>query len=357
LINPVYIHCHAGIGRSSSLLIAYLFLFKYPDKKFDDVVDMVRAKTSAEEHFISPHVELAKSLEELREISSISFAGEKFREGTIYNAEIGKRLLIQADVKYAGDQRPYGVYVRTNLNEDGKEGEDILMKYNSASKLYEAWITPQRTGNHFWLSLYALPHRNDHPFKRGEDIRRWVGEGIYFQTKSSSSGSPFIPKVGETDIVNFLWDIAPFRYTMRDGREIGRSGSGLISILKSRSKFPAESLAQHIGRGDFIKHVSAQIRSISSLQPVYMKLQEIAQTDESPQAKDARATEYLESFVSSVAPGGIDLNPTMLNLQTRRDGNGVAFQAAADGTMQVNGFTPVIIRITPMVSPLFSDPG
>jgi hypothetical protein len=63
------------------------------------------------------------------------------------------------------------------------------------------------------------------------------------------------------------------------------------------------------------------------------------------------------SKAGSTAPGGIDLNPTMLNLQVKRDGNGTAFLVAADGTMQVSGFTPVIIRITPMVSPLLSDSG
>jgi hypothetical protein len=60
---------------------------------------------------------------------------------------------------------------------------------------------------------------------------------------------------------------------------------------------------------------------------------------------------------SSTAPGGIDLDQSMLNLQVRRDGKGMTFSGVADKAMQVSGFTPFIIRITPMESPLLSDSG
>jgi hypothetical protein len=220
---------------------------------------------------------------------------------------------------------------------------------------------------------------------------------------------------------------------------MGMSGPGLIGLLNSRLDFIAnQGLSQHIGRGDFINHVRLQISSIPSLLPVSRKLQEILQSEESPQVKDAQATEYLETViqqmlqtpngeiafwleklspkmrqsifkrdgepgylgklideksagvpqeeilamlnatqkvksietadgqlsqdnamisknVSSSTPGGIDLDPSMLNLQVKRDGNGTAFPVVADGTIQVSGFTPVIIRITPMSSPLLSD--
>jgi len=62
-------------------------------------------------------------------------------------------------------------------------------------------------------------------------------------------------------------------------------------------------------------------------------------------------------YILSSTPGGIDLDPTMLNLRTKRDGKGVSFPVAADGAIEVNGFTPVIIRITPMHSPLLPDTG
>lgn len=57
------------------------------------------------------------------------------------------------------------------------------------------------------------------------------------------------------------------------------------------------------------------------------------------------------------APGGIDLDSSMLNLQVKRDGSGVTYSTAADGVMQVNGFIPFIIRITPMASVLLPDSG
>jgi hypothetical protein len=251
--KPVFIHCHAGIGRASSLLIAYLFLFKYPDKSFDEVVDMVRAAAVQAGHFIYPHKELAQTLERLREatssmgqIYSLSFAGEYSQEGATYSAVINKPVMIRVKVAYGGNQPPKGVFVNTNLNKDGA-GENIFMRYNPVNELYEAWVTPQRTGDHFWLTAFALPHRNDHP-----DQRKWIGQNIHFQIKDAA-----------------------------------------MKVVKD----------------------------------------------------------------NSAAPGGIDLNSTMLNLQVKREGKSMTSQATADSAMQVSGFRPVIIRITPMDSPLFSDAG
>jgi len=50
--------------------------------------------------------------------------------------------------------------------------------------------------------------------------------------------------------------------------------------------------------------------------------------------------------------GGIDLNPALLDLQIKRDGNGVPlplFQQPIE-TMNIQGFLPVIINVTPVVN-------
>ena len=50
------------------------------------------------------------------------------------------------------------------------------------------------------------------------------------------------------------------------------------------------------------------------------------------------------------AVGGIDLNPAMLSLQIRRDGNGIPLPIEEQPleNMEIRGFVPVIINITPV---------
>jgi len=56
------------------------------------------------------------------------------------------------------------------------------------------------------------------------------------------------------------------------------------------------------------------------------------------------------SAAATQAPGGIDLNSAFLNLQIKRDGNGVPLPLPQQpiGNMNIEGFAPVIINITPM---------
>ncbi len=55
---------------------------------------------------------------------------------------------------------------------------------------------------------------------------------------------------------------------------------------------------------------------------------------------------------ASDAPGGIDLNPALLNLQIKRDGNGVPLPLPMQPIerMNIEGFIPVIINITPVTN-------
>ena len=50
--------------------------------------------------------------------------------------------------------------------------------------------------------------------------------------------------------------------------------------------------------------------------------------------------------------GGIDLNPVMLDLQIKRDENGVPLPLPQQpiGDMKIDGFYPVIINVTPIPS-------
>jgi predicted protein tyrosine phosphatase len=65
--RPVVVHCHAGKGRSASLIIAYLCLFQYPEKSYDQVLAMVTEVVRKAHHYIFPHVGLKETIEEFRE--------------------------------------------------------------------------------------------------------------------------------------------------------------------------------------------------------------------------------------------------------------------------------------------------
>lgn len=55
---------------------------------------------------------------------------------------------------------------------------------------------------------------------------------------------------------------------------------------------------------------------------------------------------------TSDAPGGIDLNPALLDLQIRRDGNGVPLPLPQQPieNMHIEGFLPIIINVTPVTN-------
>ena len=50
--------------------------------------------------------------------------------------------------------------------------------------------------------------------------------------------------------------------------------------------------------------------------------------------------------------GGIDLNPTMLNLEIERDGNGVILPVSQQPILNINieGLTPIIINVAPITN-------
>jgi hypothetical protein len=207
--KPVLVHCHAGIGRSGSVAVAYLLLFKYPEQTYDDVVTMVNGRLAPKRHGIYPHVGLPEAVNRLRDawaatgrvtrsystdpagdVVSIVFDsllldvdGMEIQKpiGVGHKVEIhtGSQVRVRVTVYHTGGP-PRGVYVYTNLNHDGPAFERLLMRpVPGTPATYEADLIAARPGDDFWLTAFAKPRRYDHDLKTtwlGGDLRVRVTE-------------------------------------------------------------------------------------------------------------------------------------------------------------------------------------
>lgn len=190
--KPVFVHCHAGIGRSSSVVIAYLALVLYPEKSYDEIVAMVRR----EKPDIYPHLGLADAIDNLRRnhntglaimsgrknypvaaektnITDVAFLG--VRAGQHIRALAGKSIVIRANITFTGTA-PRGVRLRTNINRPGADYDEILMRrvedsgVQKGTVAYEVTVTPRHEGR-FWATVSVTPNEHDH-YLTG---RTWVG--------------------------------------------------------------------------------------------------------------------------------------------------------------------------------------
>jgi hypothetical protein len=78
---------------------------------------------------------------------------------------------------------------------------------------------------------------------------------------------------------------------------------------------------------------------------------DITPVDESS-TKTSKITTDKASLDKPDKVGGINLNPSMLDLQIRRDGQGIPLPISQQpiGNMQIDGFIPVIINVTPITN-------
>lgn len=208
--RSVLVHCHAGIGRSGSLVVAYLLLFRCPASTYDEVVGRVNERLIPLRHWIYPHLGIPESVQRLREgpatpgvlspgysrepmgkvlgvaLHSLVTGRDDFRTesgvGAGHEREVprGEPLILRVQVRHEGSP-PQGVHAYTNLNLDAPAFERILMAPVAGTDgIYKAELLPSREGESYWLTAYATLRRYDHDAKVV-----WVGGDIRLRVTGS----------------------------------------------------------------------------------------------------------------------------------------------------------------------------
>lgn len=178
--------------------------FSATPSSFDEVVHQINERLKSKGHRIYPHLGLPETIDalrgrQLRESSAARFlqkpVGKVYRVafdslwihrlGRAVAEEIRKELhvarrgcpiVLRVRVTYESCP-PRGVYLLTNLNQDGPPFEKILMRAVSEEEgVFEAWVIPKRVGEGFWLTACATPRRYDHDL-----VAKWVGRDLQFQ--------------------------------------------------------------------------------------------------------------------------------------------------------------------------------
>jgi hypothetical protein len=199
--RALMVHCHAGIGRSGSIAVAYMMLYRQPRQHFDEVVETIQSRLRSKGHAICPHLDLPETIDRLRDarlkqagaggrvgesatrIISVGFhslalgPGEQALvpcAGTLHQVHIGSPIQLRVKVQYKGIA-PRGVQAFTNLNRDGPGFETVPMApIEDDETVFEAVLTPSRRGQSFWLTAFATPRQYDHRLKAV-----WVAQDVH----------------------------------------------------------------------------------------------------------------------------------------------------------------------------------
>lgn len=177
------VNCRAGIGRSGSIAIAYLYA-NNPHLNYHQVVHMARCgyddKVPGKSN-IYPHVGLKESLEELypdnhrpvtTEIGNVWL--DNYRIYQCVSIKKNEKIIIRARVDYRGEVEPF-VFAHTNINNNREEDIRMIRKEEN---LYEAVLTPESAGR-FWLTVKASNYMTTTPWYEPEIWLGDVGDNLY----------------------------------------------------------------------------------------------------------------------------------------------------------------------------------
>jgi dual specificity MAP kinase phosphatase len=176
------INCRAGIGRSGSIAIAYLYANNL-NHNYHQVVHMARHgydKFPGKSN-IYPHVGLKETLEELypgnhrpatTEIRNVWL--DNYRIYQSVSKKKNEPIIVRTRVDYQGEVEPF---VLAHSNITNHRAEDLLM-IRKEENLYEAVLTPRFAGK-FWLTVKASNYMTTTPWYESEIWLGNVGDNLY----------------------------------------------------------------------------------------------------------------------------------------------------------------------------------
>ncbi|MEW6378107.1 MAG: dual specificity protein phosphatase [bacterium] len=188
--HKVCVNCRAGIGRSGSIGIAYLYASNpawpysralqaawdkkpniYPHKNLQETLEALFPR-KPKEHTLSSH-ENPSGLSSSGQIQWVKYVD--FQPGQHIEISRYQPLIIRIRIKAADADHQALVTLRTNLNQDPFEEVEL---YNSRGDgIYEGQIQAKR-GGEYWLTASASLHE-----KLPDNERSWAGDNLIIRVR------------------------------------------------------------------------------------------------------------------------------------------------------------------------------
>jgi len=236
-------------------------------------------------------------------------------------------------------------------------------KDTSASISYEFALRASELiiGHRYRYSLYAI--NRIHIVLKGEEERLKGGTQVQLDINIGSS-LPVVKRAIERVDRNIEIRLI-LNYGVYGSSPVRTSGPNLPSVLKDA----VDQRLSRMGEDDELtlrtEDREISFRGSNSGEFIVGSFLDVAGLTEQPEWTNYTVREFksdptadgaehhiIAVFASSSPLGGINLNPALMDLQIKRDGNGVPlpFHLQPVEIMDIDGFIPVIINVTPVVN-------